>query len=349
VQSARAARRFPALFTALAEGRLHLAGVVMLAPHLTPENSEELIAAATHRTKAEIELLLAQHFPRPDVPTVLRALEPAPMVAVPSLLGAPAPASSPPQVVAKHESEHAPGHVVAANAPARQVPLSPGRYALQVTIGQGAHEKLEYARALLGHAVAPGDIASVLERGLDALIEKLEKTKFAATSRTCPRGHKSAAHGSRHIPADVRRAVWLRDGGRCTFENASGKRCEACKDLEFDHVVPYARGGEATVANLRLRCRAHNQHAANRTFGKGFMDGKRHAARGKARARAEAPVAAPAPRVQRSRPARDPAENARLRAAAEELIPGLRALNARADEAHASLDRHAVRPARCEP
>ena len=59
IHAARTARRFPALFAALAEGRLHLSGVVMLAPHLTPQNSEELLAAAAHRSKAGIERLLA--------------------------------------------------------------------------------------------------------------------------------------------------------------------------------------------------------------------------------------------------------------------------------------------------
>ena len=67
IHAARAARRFPAIFTAVAEGRLHLSAVVMLAPHLTEENAEELLTAATHRTKAQIERILAERFPRPDV------------------------------------------------------------------------------------------------------------------------------------------------------------------------------------------------------------------------------------------------------------------------------------------
>ncbi len=54
IQAARVARRFPALFDALAEGRLHLSGVVLLAPCLTLENAEELLAAATHQSKSEI-------------------------------------------------------------------------------------------------------------------------------------------------------------------------------------------------------------------------------------------------------------------------------------------------------
>lgn len=62
----------------------------------------------------------------------------------------------------------------------------------------------------------------------------------------------------RYIPATVRRVVWLRDGGRCTFTSAAGLRCVERGKLEFHHRVPYARGGPATPGNLELRCRAHN-------------------------------------------------------------------------------------------
>src|SRR6058998_1110587 len=55
IQAARAARRFPALFTALAEGKLQLAAVCLLAPHLSPEDADELIEVATNRSKSEIE------------------------------------------------------------------------------------------------------------------------------------------------------------------------------------------------------------------------------------------------------------------------------------------------------
>ena len=68
IHAARAARRFPAIFGAVADGRLHLSAVVMLALHLTPENGAELLTAATHRSKAEIEKLLAERSPRPDLP-----------------------------------------------------------------------------------------------------------------------------------------------------------------------------------------------------------------------------------------------------------------------------------------
>jgi HNH endonuclease len=56
-----------------------------------------------------------------------------------------------------------------------------------------------------------------------------------------------------------------------------GHRCEERKDLEFDHIEPYAKGGEATVGGIRLLCRAHNE--AERAFGAEFMRHKRETAR----------------------------------------------------------------------
>ena len=67
IQAARTARRFPAIFAMLADGRLNLSGVVLLAPYLTPENAEELLAAATHRSKAEIEECWPERFPRSEL------------------------------------------------------------------------------------------------------------------------------------------------------------------------------------------------------------------------------------------------------------------------------------------
>ena len=89
----------------------------------------------------------------------------------------------------------------------------------------------------------------------------------------CPRPTRSA----RHIPAHVRRAVRERDGCQCSFVSDTGHRCQARKRLEFDHIEPVARGGEATAANTRLLCRAHNQYEAERTYGAEFMRHKRTA------------------------------------------------------------------------
>ena len=65
IEVARAARVFPVLFEAIADGRLHTAAVRLLAPHLTAQNVAELIAAMTHRREGEIKAMLKEWFPGP--------------------------------------------------------------------------------------------------------------------------------------------------------------------------------------------------------------------------------------------------------------------------------------------
>jgi len=162
---------------------------------------------------------------------------------------------------------------------------APERFLLQLTVEKSTREKLQYAQALLSHAVPSGDVAQVLDRALDALIVELEKRKLGAGTRRQPKlgavvvTRPRPTTRNRYIPARVRRAVWDRDGGQCTFVSASGHRCESRRFLEFDHIDPVARGGRATVEGMRLRCRAHNQYEAERTLGAGFMSQKRQEAR----------------------------------------------------------------------
>jgi len=268
IHVARVGRRCPAVFPALAEGRVHLSGLVLLAPHLTPENAVELLAAATHKRKAEIERLVAERFPKLPVPTQL----------VPSTSGAGAGEHAPghagsPKMTGPSRGEHAPGHVPER---ARVTPVAAQKFALQLPIDGSTQDKLRYAQELLSHQVPDGDIATVLDRALDLLIARLEHTRFGITDRP-GRAGGTPAPGSRYVPAHVKPVVVQRDQCRCTYVSAVGRRCEARKRLEFDHEIPVARGGESTVENVRLRCRAHNQYEAERTYGAELMRRKREA------------------------------------------------------------------------
>jgi hypothetical protein len=190
-------------------------------------------------------------------------------------------------------------------------------------IGQSAHDDLRQAQALLGHQLPSGDVGVVLERALRLLVVDLEKRKFAATAQ--PQHKPRATASPRHIPAHVKRAVWDRDGGQCTYVSGNGRRCSSRTRLEFDHIDPVALGGEATIDRMRLRCRAHNQYTAECELGTRFMSDKRHAARQQAAANARARAAA------REREARASAV-----AAERDVVPWLRQLGYRAEEARAA-------------
>jgi hypothetical protein len=74
IAAARVSREHPVVLEMLADGRLHLTAIALLAPHLTRENRDALLARATHRTKREVEELLARIAPRPDVAPSIRKL-----------------------------------------------------------------------------------------------------------------------------------------------------------------------------------------------------------------------------------------------------------------------------------
>ena len=89
------------------------------------------------------------------------------------------------------------------------------------------------------------------------------------TPRDPDRGATSApkrcARAGRAIPAAVRRQVWQRDEGGCSYADpVSGRRCGSSHLLQVDHVFPYALGGRSDPPNLRLLCFAHHRerHAA---------------------------------------------------------------------------------------
>ena len=270
IEAARAARGFPVILDLLAEGSVHLTAIGLLASHLTPENHREVLAAARHKSKREIEHLVATLWPKPAIPSTVRKL---PASSGAANAAAPSPCSSSDPAEALSTAAPLLTTTTAAPRPARPAstvsPLSTERYKLQCTITRETYEKLCRARDLLRHSIPNGEPAEILDRALTLLVADLERKRLAATGKPRPRA-REAAKRSRYIAADVKRAVWARDGGRCAFVGTEG-RCSETGFLEIHHVVPYASGGEAVAANLQLRCRAHNAHEAERYFGSGQL------------------------------------------------------------------------------
>ncbi|HEX7128380.1 MAG TPA: HNH endonuclease [Thermodesulfobacteriota bacterium] len=292
IEAARAARRFPVVLERLADGSLTLTTVTLLAPHLTAENHLALLDQARHRSRREVEALVAALRPQPPVPASVRRLPvPRTAPAAPTPPAQTATVGSPELVHSAAASPPAPAPSAATSAlvptspvpavpptppvpapaptppvrPPVVTPLASERYRVQFTASAETHAKLRLAQDLLRHQIPDGDVAQVLDRALTVLVDTLLKQKIAATDR--PRAGTLPRPGSRHIPAAVRRAVWARDGGRCAFVSRTGRRCAERGFLEFHHVRPYAEGGPATVDNIELRCRAHNGYEAERVFG----------------------------------------------------------------------------------
>src|SRR6187399_3071445 len=265
IGAARTARRFRSLFTMVARGEIHLSGIHRLKAHLTRENHEHVLAAAKHKTIREIEELVARLAPQPDVPATLRAL-PTRTTSAPA---APAPSASPPMPVPRRSPDPA--------------PLSPGRYKLQLTLGENARNKLKQLQDLLAHQIPNGDPAAIVERALDALLTQVHKRKTGITAK--PRTQKAkprstatvtaTAQRTRYIELAERREVWTRDEGRCGFVGEDGHRCNETRGLQFGHMHPWAKGGPDTAINLGLRYQGHNAWEADRDYGRSHMANKR--------------------------------------------------------------------------
>jgi hypothetical protein len=149
-------------------------------------------------------------------------------------------------------------------------PLTGNLRRFHTTVSKRFLAKLAAARDALSHSHPGADTEAVLEAALDLLLAANDKKKGIVKKPRPSPARPSAS--PRHIPAEAKRAVWTRDGGCCRWPVASGGVCGSTTRLEFDHVVPVARGGASTVANLRVTCRFHNQHAARQAFGDAWMD-----------------------------------------------------------------------------
>lgn len=265
VEAARVVRKFPVVLEMLADGSISLTTIRLLAPELTAANHRRLLEASRHKPTRHVERLVAGLRWQAPVPSTVRQLptRTASLVLPPPENQAP---EGPPAAVSA-ASEASPTLVI--KPPARPViiPLSPKRYKIQFTASEETHALLRRAQDLLRHQIPTGDVAEVMTKALRLLVKHLEKEKLAATDR--PRGSRGSDSHSRHIPAEVKRKVWKRDGGQCAFVAHTGRRCGERGFLEFHHVVPYSAGGKATVDNIQLRCRAHNGFEADVYFSSG--------------------------------------------------------------------------------
>jgi len=285
IEASRAARKHPVILDLLGDGSVNLTTVGLLAPELTPKNHADLLKAAKHKSKRQVQELVAQLRPQPCVPSAIRRLpmlRPAAELSGPGDLPLLSTALAPVGAFSITAEATLP---VQTQAPARSpviVPLAPRQYKVQFTASAETHAKLLQAQALLRAQIPDGDLGEVIDRALTALLKNLTKQKFAATDRPRerehtrprentpdrPRGSHSEVPRSRHIPSEVKRTVWTRDGGQCAFVAPNGRRCTERAFLEFHHVVPHSAGGEATLENIQLRCRAHNGFEAELFFGR---------------------------------------------------------------------------------
>jgi hypothetical protein len=278
---ARKGRAFPALIDAIRAGRLHLTGASLLAAHLNQENCEDLIRRAERLSKNEIEEMLAIRFPGvlPKTPAhdcvkFMRGTEHW------TDQGAESGQSREERCGRIAEGTESEGDEDGAEWALKGASTGNPAVRLCVTIDNDTYKTLvkleelhpgESKGKLIGRALrlmhAKSD-PEVRNAKTLARLEKVTEKKWEG----CEEVAGSQLTRKRDaIPRAVQALVWKRDGGQCTFKDATGRRCSARRRLEYDHVIPFAAGGKDTLENLRLRCRLHNKLAAIEAFGKKWM------------------------------------------------------------------------------
>ena len=115
----------------------------------------------------------------------------------------------------------------------------------------------------MAHRNPSRDLALIVESALDLLIATLLKQRHGNTQRPVSRNASCE-----RLTTATKREVSERDGYRCSYVDASGRRCDSRAFLEYDHVVPVGKGGSSRPDNVRLLCRAHNRLAAELVFGR---------------------------------------------------------------------------------
>jgi len=281
IHAARIGKRFPRALELLALGRLHLAGIGLLGPHLTEENHEALLEDAAGKSKRDIEVMLAARAPKPDVPAQIRKL-PGPKATLP---GESTPSQTAlafaPQAAKVAESLMAPPKATAAECLAQRptaTPLAADRFKVQFTASAPLADKLEQTRALLAHREPGCDLGRVIEIAVDRLHAELLKQRFGVGAKSRRADRKSKRN--RHVPKETRREVIARDGLSCAYvDPESGRRCGSRDRLELQHHQPFARGGAHEAQNLSVYCHAHNAFAARRDYGPEHIDAKIRAQR----------------------------------------------------------------------
>ena len=129
-------------------------------------------------------------------------------------------------------------------------------------------DELDAARKGQGHAQPGASAEKVIEAALDLLLAPQAKRRAEVKQ---PRIHpRPSSPGP--VTAAVKRAVWSRDDGKCSWPLDSGGTCGSTLRLEIDHVVPRGRGDASTVDGCGVLCAIHNQLAARQLYGDDWMD-----------------------------------------------------------------------------
>jgi hypothetical protein len=273
-------QRVPAVIQPLRDGRLCFTTIIEAAKVLSPENCDTVLPRFFGMSRGDAMEVVAELQPHPAPParTVVTTPRSAPRQASSPCREDPVPASlslapvAAERVLSRMVSSPVELTMSEGSCPALRraevVPLDADQRRLHLTVSKRFLAKLAAAADALAHTRPGASEEELLEAGLDLLLARAGK-RHGLVER--PRETREPANPA-HVPAAVRRAVYLRDGGKCQYRLASGELCGCTRYLQYDHVPPLALGGRSTLDGVRLACKAHNLRAARLDLGDAVMD-----------------------------------------------------------------------------
>lgn len=254
LRAVEAVDKYPELLSLIKDGNITICALSVIAKHLTAENRGSLLKRIEGKSVRDVERVVAALAPLPDTRDMIRSV-PAPVPAAPSNDVWPTLASTVEPVADQTEKVPMPR----VPPPVQKItPRAPGRVYFSFTGSEDLERVIERCREVLSRKYPAGRLEDiVLEIGRAFLQAK--DPELLPPSKQKPARTKE----TRYIPRWVQSKVYRRDNGRCVYVSAEGRRCESRRDLEYDHVIPWARGGRSDdPENIRLLCRAHNALAA---------------------------------------------------------------------------------------
>ena len=242
IKAERALGRSRRIINMLLSGEMTITGLSKIEPICKPENTEAILEKASGCSCRELDILKARHCPSEPEPEKVRPVFVKTELEIKSNDG---------------------GKKFTANAEAASTVLEE-KYRLEFSVSAEVMNKIKRAKSLLSTKYPKGvKLETLLEELLDNYLEKNDPDRREADNDI----KINKLERSRHIPRKIKDIVFKRDGGRCSFVGRNGRRCGSAWNLQYDHIVPFRKGGDNSPENLRLLCGRHNRLMAEREYG----------------------------------------------------------------------------------
>ena len=261
MQAACVIRKYPDILLHIANGRINLTGVCVLAPILTEDNYKTLIQQACGRSKRDIERIRAEHEKTQAPANYVRKTVVLNHAVVP---------------LRDNLTQKFQETLLSRDETFKTTikPVCEQRYTIRVTLSKEAFENLQQLQEMLSHT-GTTDEATIISKALELAVVSVKKTKAITKGKSMQTPSSDTEQSvpvSRAIPRKIKHAVLSRDKSQCTFVSETGHRCTEKRFLELHHINPYARGGTHSIKNICLMCKAHNQWMAVKDYGMSHMN-----------------------------------------------------------------------------